>query len=190
MTARDKPLSFHWRAADPSWIDDLNLPRPRSRNHDAARRAILVDAALAGIVNPDRWTSYSRRHDWWSTGQRYRDSAFTYATVPSTIDELFRLGWLENQIAKPGSRGQQSRFRAMAQLVEAARPRLISSTQSAPAVIYQPHETIRLRNADHPPKLIDYEDNDRTNAMRHEMREINEALRATIVDLQVAELRV
>ncbi len=45
MTERDKPLAFHWRAADPSWIDDLDLPESKSAKRDAARSAILVDAA-------------------------------------------------------------------------------------------------------------------------------------------------
>ncbi len=82
MIERDKPLSFHWRAVDETWIDDLSLPKPRSRKHDAARCAIIVDAALSGIAEPGRWISYSRRHDWWAQGKRYRGSAFTYATVP------------------------------------------------------------------------------------------------------------
>ncbi len=81
MIKRDKPLAFHWRAVDETWIDDLNLPKPRSKKHESARRAIAVDAALTGIAEPDRWISYSRRHDWWNQGKRYRESAFTYATV-------------------------------------------------------------------------------------------------------------
>jgi len=59
MIERDKPLSFHWRAVDETWIDDLGLPKPRSRKHDAARCAIIVDAALSGIAEPGRWISYS-----------------------------------------------------------------------------------------------------------------------------------
>jgi len=57
MIERDKPLSFHWRAVDETWIDDLSLRRPRSRKHDAARRAIILDAALTGIADPGRWIS-------------------------------------------------------------------------------------------------------------------------------------
>ncbi len=188
MIKRDKPLLFHWRAADPSWIDDLDLPESRSAKRDAARSAILVDAALSGIIEPERWISYSRRHDWWAEGKRYRDSAFTYETVPSAIDELSRLELLAHDKSEPGSRGRQSRFRATPALLEAARPRLLSPTHAAPAVIYQPQEAIRLRNSDRPPKQIDYEDNPYTRAMRREMREINGALRATVVDLPVADL--
>ncbi len=87
VAERDKPLSFHWRAADPSWIDDLDLPDARSRKRDAARSAILVDAALTGIAEPDRWISYPRANGWWSTGQRYRGSAFTRSTVPPSNGE-------------------------------------------------------------------------------------------------------
>ncbi len=181
MIERDKPLSFHWRAVDETWIDDLGLPKPRSRKHDAARCAIIVDAALSGIAEPGRWISYSRRRDWWVQGKRYRESTFTYATVPPAVDELDRLGLLDNRVALPGSRGRQSRCRATPELIEAARPALVLPTMEAPTVIYDPGELIRLRNADR--KLIDYEDTRRSEAMRREMREINEALRATDVDL-------
>jgi len=50
-------------------------------------------------------------------------------------------------------------------------------------VIYDPGELIRLKDADR--KLIDYTDRPRTVAMRREMCEINEALRAANVDLPV-----
>ncbi len=99
MIERDKPLLFHWRAADPSWIDDLGLPDARSRKRDAARSAILVDAALTGIAESDRWISYARANGWWSEGQRYRGSAFTRTTVLPAIDELAALGLVDNQKA-------------------------------------------------------------------------------------------
>ena len=57
MIERDKPLSFYWRAVDETWIDDLRLPTARSRKHESARSAILVDAALTGIAEPDGWIS-------------------------------------------------------------------------------------------------------------------------------------
>ncbi len=185
---RDKPLSFHWRAADPSWIDDLDLPESRSAKRDAARSAILVDAALTGIAEPDRWISYARANGWWSTGQRYRGSAFTRSTVLPAIDELAALGLVDSQKAEPGPRppgtqGRQSRFRATPALIAAARPKLVSPTTGAPTVIYDPGETIRLKDAEG--RLIDYDDTRRTEAMRWEMTEFNEALRATEINLLV-----
>ncbi len=185
MIECDKPLSFHWRAVDETWIDDLSLPRSRSRKHDAARRAIILDAALTGIADPGRWISYSRRHDWWAQGKRYRGSAFTYATVPPAVDELGRLGLLYNQVAPPGSRGRQSCLRATAVLIEAARPALILPPAKAPTVIYDPGELIRLKDAGG--SLIDYGGTRRSDAMRREMREINEALRATDIDLSAED---
>ncbi len=183
MIERDKPLSFHWRVIDETWIDDLSLPRSRSRKHDAARRAVIVDAALTGIAEPGQWISYSRRHDWWTQGKRYRGSAFTYATVPNAVDELTGEGLLDSQVAPPGSRGWQSRFRATSALIAAAHPALVLPATGAPTVIYDPGELIRLKDADG--NLIDYEDTRRADAMRREMREINEALRATDVNLLV-----
>ena len=181
MIERDKPLSFHWRAVDETWIDNLGLPKPRSRKHDEARRAVIVDAALTGIAEPSRYISYSRRHDWWASGKRYRGSAFTSATVPNAVDELTGEGLLDSQVAPPGSRGWQSRFCATSALIAAARPALVLPATGAPTVIYDPGELIRLKDADG--NLIDYEDTRRTDAMRCQMREINEALRATDVDL-------
>ncbi len=178
---RDKPLSFHWRGVDEAWIEDLVQQRARSRNHDEARRAIILDAALSGIAEPDRWISYSRSHDWWSKGRRYRGTAFTCATVIAAVDELHRLGLVESQVAASGARGWQSRLRATPALIEAARPALVFTPAGAPAVIYEPRELIRLKDADG--ALIDYDDTRRTDAMRRELREINEALRATDVDL-------
>jgi hypothetical protein len=168
MFERDKPLSFHWRAVDESWIDDLSLPKPRSRDYDSARRAIILDAALTGIAEPGRSISYSRRHDWWTQGRRYRGPAYTYATVPSAIDELEQLGLLHNQVALPGSRGTQSRFCATSALIEAARPSLIFPPANAPTVIYEPGELIRLKNSDG--SLVNYDDTRRTEAMRRQMR--------------------
>ncbi|MCP4327257.1 MAG: hypothetical protein GY791_02310 [Alphaproteobacteria bacterium] len=185
MIGRDKPLSFHWRAVDETWIDDLDLPEPRSRNHDAARRAIILDAALTGIGEPDRWISYSRRNDWWAKGKRYRGSAFTRVTVPSAIDELAGIGLLHSQVAVPGSRGQQSRLRATSQLLEAARPGLVVPPGRAPTVIYNPGEVIRLKDSDG--SLIDYDDTRRSEAMRREMRAINETLRSADIDLPVGD---
>jgi hypothetical protein len=101
--------------------------------------------------------------------------------VPSAIDELERLGLLHNQVALPGSRGTQSRFCATSALIEAARPSLIFPPANAPTVIYEPGELIRLKNSDG--SLVNYDDTRRTEAMRREMREINEALRATDVAL-------
>jgi hypothetical protein len=178
---RDKPLCFHWRGNDEAWIEDLVQQRARSRNHDKARRAIILDAVLVGIAEPGRWISYSRRHDWWSTGQRYRGTAFTCATVSVSVDELHRLGLVESQVAAPRTRGWQSRLRATPALIEAARPALVFTPSGAPAVIYEPRELIRLKDANG--TLIDYDDTRRRDAMRRELREDNEALRATDVDL-------
>jgi hypothetical protein len=181
MNKRDKPLSFHWRAADESWIDVLGLPKARSSKHCAARQAIIVDAALTGIATPGQYISYSRRRGWWGDGKRYRGSAFTGVTVPNAVDELANEGLLESQVAPSGSRGWQSRFRASPMLIEAARPRLLSPNTGASTVIYEPREVIRLKNLDR--RLIDYRDTRRTDALRRQMAEINEALRATDIDL-------
>src|ERR1700757_5236454 len=108
---RDLPLTFHWRALDNDWIKALDLPS-HNRKSDEARASVLLNARVASQVAPGQWISYSRRREWWSTGRRYRNTAYTYATVVSAVDELARLGLFEHDRKRPGNLGRQSRFRA------------------------------------------------------------------------------
>jgi len=169
---RDRPLCFHWKAADSDWIKSLGLPLFRNRKHAEATESILLEALIANLVAPGQWVSYSRRKEWWSNGTRYRGTAYSYATVPPTVDELSASGLLEHDRKPPGNRGWQSRFRATLQLVQ---------TVKIPTVIYDPVELIRLK--DHDKKLIDYSDTNNTISMRRHLREINEAVSSA--DLQL-----
>lgn len=87
-TQRDLPLNFHWKAIDNDWIKSLNLPPPRNRKLGEARASVLLGALIASRAAPGQWISYSRRKEWWSTGRRYRNTAYTYATVISAVDDL------------------------------------------------------------------------------------------------------
>src|SRR5205814_3270937 len=73
---RDRPLSFHWQM--PEVVSLLGLP-PARNACQAARQAILAEAIL-GWQSGQR-VSYSRSHDFYSMGIRYRGTDFTYATV-------------------------------------------------------------------------------------------------------------
>jgi hypothetical protein len=89
---RDLPLSFCWTAAT-NWTAMLDLP-PLPMKHQEARDAILLEAVLAHHWNYPA-VSYGRRRAFYANKQRYHGSAFTYAIVPPTVDDLERRGLLE-----------------------------------------------------------------------------------------------
>ena len=169
---RDRALCCHWKANDSDWVKSLNLPAPRNRKHDQARASVLLEALIADRVAPEQFVSYSRRKEWWGTGTRYRDTAYTYATVIPAIDDLTRWGLLEHDRKPPGNLGWQSRFRAT--------PILLRSV-AIPPVIYDPVELVRLK--DHDGKLTDYRETNNTISMRRRLNEINEALSAAELQL-------
>src|SRR5215217_2991659 len=163
----DKPLAFHWRALDEGWIDALALPKARSRAYEQARASILLETMITARSAPEAWISYSRRKNWYSTGQRYRSTAYGFSTVPKAVDELEKLDLLEHDRAEPGRFGWQSSFRATPPLIQAA---------ALPGTVYDPGEIIRLKDEDD--GLVDYMDTNNTIRMRRTLASINEALRA------------
>src|SRR5215207_10050139 len=133
----DKPLDFHWRSMDESWIDELHLPAASSKAYVRARASIVLEAMITERSELGRWISYSRRKPWYSTGKRYRSTDYSFSTVPPAVDELEKLGLIEHDRAPAGRLGLQSRCRAAPALIEAVAP---------PAVLYDPGETIRLKD--------------------------------------------
>lgn len=165
---RDRPLSFHWKAA-PGWMKDLDLPTARSPRHQLARESILLEAVLAEVGG---WpaTSYSRRRAFYTDGRRYRGTAFTYDTVVPSVDELARLGLVSNHIAPAGRNvGRQSTFRATSALLGAVPADLVGTAE------HVMHELVRLRDLDK--RYVDYRDTERTLRMRRTLAELNEGLR-------------
>jgi len=171
---RDKPLSFHWKPLDDTWLDALGLPPARSNKERRARNAIITEAVTVGRAEPDRWISYSRRKAFYAGKQRYYGVDYAYSTVLAIIDALAAEGLLEHDKKRPGSRGWQSRFRAT--------PALLATIEKPLPVIYEPLETVRLKDRDG--HLIDYRDTAKTEAMRPFMAEINEAVAATDIVLK------
>lgn len=157
---RDRPLSFHWRTRDFERIHALGLHRHVFRKRNSARDAILTEAILAH--DEGRWVSYSRHKAFYTGAQRYHGTDYTYATVLSVIDELLRLGLIEERRAASGERGRQSRFRATPRLIEGFAGAVIS---------HDLREVIRLK--DEGGTLIDYRENTSTIRMRREAEAIN-----------------
>jgi hypothetical protein len=170
---RDKPLSFHWKPLDPTWIDSLSLPVARSKKEAAARASVLTEALVVARAETSRWISYSRRRGFYSGQQRYFGTDYTYATVPPVIDQLASCGLLEHDKKPPGSMGWQSRFRAA--------PALIATFEQPLPVLFDPLETIRLKDKNG--HLVDYRDTAATEKMRRNLEAINEALRAALIEL-------
>ncbi len=170
---RDKPLSFHWKPLDPTWIDSLSLPAARSKKEADARASVLTEALVVARAEPTRWISYSRRRGFYAGQQRYSGTAYTYATVPPVIDQLAGYGLLEHDKKPPGSLGRQSRFRSSAAL--------IATLEQPLPVLFDPLETIRLKDKNG--RLVDYRDTATTEKMRRNLETINEALRAVLIEL-------
>ena len=170
---RDLPLSFCWTAAT-NWTAILDLP-PLPMKHQEARNAILLEAVLAHHWNYPA-VSYGRRRAFYAKKQRYHGSAFMYAIVPPTVDDLERRGLLECWTAPSLSyTGVQSTFRASPQLLQAASSMLMSE------IVQVPRELVRLRDSNK--HLLDYRDNRRTDRMRRILAEQNEAIQATSIGL-------
>lgn len=169
---RDKALSFHWSSPDCAWTDCLGLPPPKNESHAQARNAILTEAVLIGLADSERYISYSRREGWYSGRRRYLGTAFTYQTVPPTIDLLTDHELLIHDRAPPGRLGWQSRFKAA--------PALLDALSFETPVEYEVREIIRLK--DENKHLIDYPDTDNTTRMRRQLHAQNEALASTFID--------
>lgn len=171
---RDRPLTFYWRA--PAWLDRLRLPPARPSRYAKAREAILLEAVIAHYAGCPN-VSYSRRREFYAELTRYHGTAFTYATVMSSVNELAKLGLIENHIAMwwPGGTGVQSTFRATPMLLNAVPKEVVSQAD------YVACELVRLKNSQK--RLIDYRDTDRTRQMRRFLVEQNEALGALHIEL-------
>jgi hypothetical protein len=133
LPARDKSLSFHWRARR-SFFTDL-FGSTGNPAKDDARNSVLTEAVLA--YEAGQWVSYSRSHDFYS-GRRYCGTAFTFHNTTGAVEWGVAQGLLEEERANPGDHlrtGRQSRFRAKPCLVEAYRGAKLR---------YEIHELIRM----------------------------------------------
>lgn len=175
--SRDKPLSFHWKAANDDWVSDLGVPAPKSGRAREAVASILLDAWVEAITT-GRWISYSRRKEFYTGQQRYQGTAYSFSTVPPAIDMLAERGLIEHEKAeakrpRQGEEGRQSRFRAAPAMLGMAPPMFAD----------QPGELIRLKGPDK--RLVDYRDTAATERMRLTLCGVNDNIGATALRLEV-----
>ena len=176
---KDRPLSFHWRAP-PDWLDSIYLPSSKSQCHTEARASILLEAVLAAGEG-FRAVSYSRRREFYAHRRRYQGTAFTFATVVQTVDELADLGLVENQIAPGlGPCGRQSTFRATPLLLATVPIHLVADAR------HRIPELVILRDASKRP--IPYRDTARTARMRPALVAANDAIQSCRIDFDGQEL--
>jgi hypothetical protein len=175
-TQCDLALSFQWRS-DPSVIATLDLPVARSARHEDARNAVLTEAKLA--AERGRWVSYSRRPAFYVGRNFYHGDSFRYAMVPGAVSDGVRADLLEEERARRGSRGRQSRFRATPLLC-----RLLNQSTVWP----QLNEVIWLR--DYRRRLVRFDDTDLTRRLRNEITAINDAMSRINVNVRQNVRRV
>ena len=78
----DQPLSFRLPMGA---IESLGLNLPKlTRCQEVVWYCIIKQAINLARIDPDMWTSYSRRHDWWAQLRRYA-SPLTYASVMHAV---------------------------------------------------------------------------------------------------------
>lgn len=158
---RDRPLTMDWRPLDPDAYAVLDLPK-LSPNAMRARIQLITEALVAG---PDRYTSYSRRKQFYARRQRYFRETYTYRSIIPAIDQLDRVGLFDHEKMPSGHRGEQSRFRGSEPLFKALR---------GVEVVYDPLEIILVRDFDG--SLVAYQDNREMRRMRKRLGVLNEIL--------------
>jgi hypothetical protein len=104
---------------------------------------MMAAALRQAWIDPERYVSYSRSRDWWSSpGRHHLDRRFSYRTVIPAIDRLEYLGVIEHDRKRPSPHHQfQSRFRAIADI------RVLSELEPPPPILHdRMRDTILLRD--------------------------------------------
>jgi hypothetical protein len=177
--ARHKPLSYHWRVKHEELHDLIpHAPVYKDEGLQAASDSMLCDLIqVARSKTPDRRISYSRRMAWYSNGDRYRGSEYTYRNVLSSVEGLKTAGLIVDEDRRlPGTvnnrdasgHGIQSSFRATPELVGFKPPKIWRARKN---------EIIVLKDGDK--NLVGYRDTERTSRMRKKLAAYNEIILGT-----------
>jgi hypothetical protein len=181
MSQKDIPVMFRWETPwRPTEIEELQanlgLHPARARDINTVMGFVLGQAIKTYRADPERWISYSRNQDWYrDPGRRqYFPVRAPYASMRSAIDQLAAIGAIEHRKSPRGNLGQQSSFRATADLyrVYTERPVLLVCT---------PRERIILRDGDG--RLAPYQNSRQTDRWRNQVFAFNEVLASGSIEL-------
>ncbi|WCS27962.1 hypothetical protein LOK46_14395 [Methylobacterium sp. NMS14P] len=172
-----RALDFHWRVSD-DLVAAAGLPKLARSKVNRAMASVL--AALALAADSDRpYVSYSRSRDFYAAQGRYEGTDYTYASVLQSVDELGRLGLIEEIRSKPGAHlthGMQSRMRASDRLVEILSGQPIEYLGSGCPLVLKDRDGTR----------IDYEDTPETRRLTREIGGLNRYLNSFSVDVSAS----
>lgn len=178
---RSEPLSFRWRFANRDVVQALALPAGPKQKYETAAERIAAIAYKVRRLDSTREISLGRSRTDYVGMQRYQGEDFTYNAVTWAVDCLSGAGLITEKRARAGSRGWRSTIQAtdtLANLIEAAEPQKI-------ALVYDPIETIRLR--DSKKRLVDYRETEFTRAARRRLASINEMTRSAALGISSAK---
>jgi len=155
---------------------NLGLACGRTRDINTVMGYVLGQAIKTYRSDPERWISYSRNKNWYrDPGRRqYFPVATPYASARSAIDQLAATGAIEHRKGPRGNLGQQSRFRATADLYRAYMNRPVP-------LVCAPRERIILRDADG--GLAAYQNSRQTDRWRNQVLAFNEVLASAFIEL-------
>ena len=172
-----RALDFHWRVSD-NLIAAAGLPKFSRSKINRAMASVL--AALALASDSDRpYVSYSRSRDFYAAQGRYEGTDYTYASVLQSVDELGRLGLIEEIRSRPGAHlthGMQSRIKASDRLVEILAGQPVEYLGSRCPLVLKGEDGSR----------IDYEDTAETRGLRREICSLNRFMNSFTIDVSAS----
>ena len=181
MSENDIPVMFRWETPwRPNEIEELQanlgLHAGRTRDINTVMGYVLGQALKTYRADPNQWISYSRNQDWYrDPGRRqYFPVRTPYASIRSAIDQLAATGAIEHRKSPRGNLGQQSRFRATADVYSAY-------TQRPVPLVCTPREKIILRDGDG--RLAPYQNSRDIDRWRKQVLAFNEALSSASIEL-------
>jgi hypothetical protein len=181
MSEKDIPVMFRWETPwRPNEIEqlqaNLGLHAGRTRDINTVMGYVIGQAIKTYRADPERWISYSRNQNWYrDLGRRqYFPVATPYASVRSAIDQLAATGAIEHRKSPPGNLGQQSCFRATADLYRDYMERPVP-------LVCTPRERIILRDGDG--RLAPYQNSRQTDRWRNQVFAFNAVLASASIEL-------
>ena len=155
---------------------NLGLHAGSTRDINTVMGYVLGQAIKTYRADPERWISYSRNKNWYHEPgrQQYFPVRAPYGGMVGAVDQLAATGAIEHRKSPRGNLGQQSSFRATADLYRAYMNRPVP-------LVCAPRERIILRDADG--RLAAYQNSRQTDRWRSQILAFNEVLASAFIEL-------